>query len=436
MTINDAGRFRPLAAAFALLMAWPCAVRAARPCAVDGRSRGAAGQPFLSVSVRADAGAVDADDQDKPREDELYDEGTDAIDESKWQQAVERFDRLAQMHGKRADAALYWKAWALNKLGRRPDALAALAELQRTAPQSRWANDGKALEIEIRQSSQQPVSPELQGDCELKLLAINGLQQMDPERAVPMLEKMLHGRDCPKLRTQALFVLAQSNAGPARDVIARTARDDSDPELQRKAIQDLGLFSGDWGRETLGQIYSTTKSTEVKKRILGAFMVSGDRARLLAAAKDEKDPELRGEAIKQLGVMGAREEIWQMYQKETSVEVKKKILQSMFISGDLERLTQLATREQDHALRIAAIRDLGLMGDKSGDTLVSLYSADKDPEVRHAVVQSLFISNNAKALVALARKEADPEMKRAIVRQLSLMQSKEASDYLMEILNK
>lgn len=427
MTISEVRRLQPVAATWLLLFAAPLAAHAA----------GTAFASALRLDSPAPTAVITADDdQDKSREDELYDDGTDAIDEAKWQQAVDKFDRVVQMKGKRADAALYWKAWALNKLGRREEALNTLAELQRTAPQSRWANDGKALDIEIRNQSKQPVSPEAQSDCELKLLAINGLQQMDPERAVPMLEKMLRGRDCPKLRTQALFVLAQSNSGTARDVIARTARDESDPELQRKAIQDLGLFSGDWGRETLGQIYASTKSSELKKRILGAFMVSGDRARLLAAAKDEKDPEMRAEAIRQLGVMGAREEIWQMYQKETAIEVKKKILQAMWLSGDLDRVSQLATREQDHDLRLAAIKDLGLMGDKAGDTLVTLYTSDKDPDIRHAVIQGLFISGNAKGMVALARKETDPEMKRQIVRQLSLMGSKDASDYLLEILNK
>jgi len=381
--------------------------------------------------------AIDAgDDERDQHEEELYESGTDAIDESHWQEAAEKFDQVIKLHGKRMDAALYWKAWALNKLGRRQDALTTLAELKRTAPQSRWANDAKALDIEIRQASNQPVAVDDQSSCELKLLAINGLQQMDPERAVPMLEKMLHGADCPKLRGQALFVLAQSSSPQAREVIARTARNDADPDLQRKAIQDLGLFSGDWGRRQLGEIYSATKSTDTKKRILNAFMVSGDRDRILAAAKDEKDPELRGEAIRQLGVMGARNEIWQLYSKETSVEVKKKILQAMWISGDMERVTELARTEKDRDLRLAAIRDLGLMGEKSGDTLVSLYSSDSDPEVKRAVIQGLFVSGNAKALVTLARKETNPELKKAIVRQLSLMNSKEATEYLMEILNK
>ena len=428
--MNGSQRFRVRAktTAFALLLGLPFAAHGAmRPAATVSASM------TFGFSITAMDGGDDERDQ---HEAELYDSGTDAIDESHWQEAVEKFDEVIKLHGRRTDAALYWKAWALNKLGRRPDALATLAELKRTAPQSRWANDAKALEIEVRQASNQTVSPELQGDCELKLLAINGLQQMDPERAVPMLEKMLHGGDCPKLRKQALFVLAQSNSTQAREVIARAARNDSDPDLQRKAIQDLGLFGGDWGRQQLGEIYASTKSMDIKKRVLGAFMVAGDRDRILAAAKDEKDPELRGEAIRQLGVMGARGEIWQLYTKETSVEVKKKILQAMWISGDLEHVSELARTEKDRDLRLAAIRDLGLMGEKSADTLVSLYASNADPEAKRAVIQGLFLSGNAKAMVALARKETDPEMKKALVRQLSLMNSKEATEYLMEILNK
>ncbi|HKO05222.1 MAG TPA: HEAT repeat domain-containing protein, partial [Candidatus Acidoferrales bacterium] len=322
MTTSQRSTLRGAAGAFALLLGVPIA-------AFPSAQASAAGFVHLSFGFR-DAVADAGDDDRDQREEDLYDSGTDAIDESRWQEAVDKFDQVIKLHGKRADAALYWKAWALNKLGRRPDSLASIAELQRTAPQSRWANDAKALEIEIRQGSGRPVSPEAQSDCELKLLAINGLQQMDPERAVPMLEKMLHGHDCPKLRGQALFVLAQSGSPQAREMIARAARNYSDPDLQRKAVQDLGLFGGDWGRETLGQIYASSKDTELKKHILQGFMVSGDRDRILAAAKEEKDAELRGEAIRQLGVMGAREEIWQLYQKETSLEVKKKVLRAMW----------------------------------------------------------------------------------------------------------
>ena len=48
--------------------------------------------------------------------------------------------------------------------------------------------------------------------------------------------------------------------------------------------------------------------------------------------------------------------------------------------------------------------------------------------------QAAEIQGNARALVSLARQEKDPELKKSIINQLSLMNSKEAVDYLMEYL--
>ncbi len=81
------------------------------------------------------------------------------------------------------------------------------------------------------------------------------------------------------------------------------------------------------------------------------------------------------------------------------------------------------------------MRNLGLMGGtKTGDALVEIYAGEKDPGVRKAVVNALFLQENATALVALARKESDADVKKAIVQKLSLMQSKVATDYMLELL--
>jgi hypothetical protein len=39
-------------------------------------------------------------------------------------------------------------------------------------------------------------------------------------------------------------------------------------------------------------------------------------------------------------------------------------------------------------------------------------------------------------IVEIARKESDPELKRDLVQMLSNMRSKEATDFLLELLNK
>ncbi len=53
-----------------------------------------------------------------------------------------------------------------------------------------------------------------------------------------------------------------------------------------------------------------------------------------------------------------------------------------------------------------------------------------------ATCWTLFLQNNAESLVALARKEENAGLKKQIVEKLSLMKSKIATDYLLELLNK
>ena len=82
------------------------------------------------------------------------------MEEARWQRAVEQFTVVADAKGSRADAALYWKAYALDKLGQKAEALATAAELIKVYPSSKWMGDIKALEIQVRQSVGQPVRPE------------------------------------------------------------------------------------------------------------------------------------------------------------------------------------------------------------------------------------------------------------------------------------
>src|SRR4051812_28130158 len=76
------------------------------------------------------------DDQATSREETLYREATQRLDENRWNDALQRFDQVYQLKGRRADGALYWKAYALNKLGRRQDALASISALRGAYPKS------------------------------------------------------------------------------------------------------------------------------------------------------------------------------------------------------------------------------------------------------------------------------------------------------------
>src|SRR5205814_3876037 len=105
--------------------------------------------------------------------------------------------------------ALDWKAYAQTRLGKREAALTKLADMRQPFPQSRWQKDAGVLELEVKQSSGQPVKPADQSDEELKLMAIQGLMNSDPERAMPLLEKVINVSGTPRVNPRALSVIAK-----------------------------------------------------------------------------------------------------------------------------------------------------------------------------------------------------------------------------------
>jgi tetratricopeptide (TPR) repeat protein len=312
-------------------------------------------------------------------EESSYRSGTRAIDRREYDHAVEAFGHVIESKSGRADGALYWKAYALNKLGRRDEAIAALAQLQKEYPQSRWLNDAKALDVEVRQASGKPVSPDAESDEDLKLLAINGLVSSDPERGVPLLQKVLADpKASPRVKERALFVVAQSRDPRARDILAQIAKGGGNPDMQLKAVEYLGMFSKG-NTQALADIYSATTDAAVKRAVIRGLMMAGDTDRMVNLAKTEKSPELRKEAIRTLGMMRR---------------------------------------------------------DKGGEELVSMYASETDKSVKQAIVEGLFMQQNAKAMVDIARKESDMTLKKELVQRLAMMRSKEATDYMMEVLNK
>jgi HEAT repeat protein len=381
--------------------------------------------------------AKDRAEERAARLEEAYDSGRDALDEDKFERAEEKFDEVARANTAQADAALYWKAYAENKLGKRSAALATISDLKQRYPQSRWLKDAGALQLEVQQSSGQPTKPEAQSDDELRMLAIQGLMNSDPQRAMPLLEKVLNGNATPKEKSRAMFVMAQNGSPQSREILGRMASGQSNPELQRKAVEYLGIFGGSEARKTLSGVYASSSDEAVKRAVLKSFMIAGDKDDLFAAAKSEKNAALRREAIRQLGLVHGTSELEQLYRSETSPELRRDILQAFFLAGDTQKLVDAAQNEKDPEVRRAAVRNLGLVGgDAAGNALETLYNKEQDRAIRAEVLNALFIQGNAKVLVAVARSEKDPALKKTAVEKLSLMNSKEATDYLMELLQK
>ncbi len=349
------------------------------------------------------------------------------------------FDRVARMRGEHAEGALYWKAYAENKEGQSASALSTCGELRSRYPQSSWLSECGALEIEIRGRSGDPVAPQAEADENLKLLALNALMQQDQAQAVPILQKILSGNQSEELKSRALFVLAQSRSPQAEALVSQVAHGQSGPALQIRAIRVVAAARGKAADDTLSDIYQHTADAQVKRAILQSYLITGDSTKLLTAARGESDPDLIRTAVHTLGAMSDGADLLTLYRATNSAQTRADIINSLIASGHngVAPLTEIAQSEQDADLRRKAIRNLGIAGGKSvTPALVATYEKTSDQDTKRAAAQALFLAGDAHDLVALARSEKDLEMKKYLVQQLSLMHDQEATQYMLEILNK
>jgi hypothetical protein len=369
----------------------------------------------------------------------LYNKGTRALDAGRWSQAVEAFASAIAQKGPRADGALYWKAYAEFKLAQRAAALATLQALKSGYPSSGWLKEAQALEVEMSGAAAATTGSAGEDD-ELKLLAINGLLRADAsdERALPVLEKILKSQQTPQVKKRALFVLSQNQTPRSRDIMMNVARGSSNPDLQLEALRFIGMSGNKGDLQLLADTYTSSKDSDVRRVILETYMMTGQVELVARAAKAEPDERLRRQAIHLLGAMHASAELDRLYQGENSEFVRQAIVEAFMASGDGDRLVQIAKSDKDQAMRVRAVEMLGALG-KGQQTafMLGIYgTAGQSRELKLAVVNALFIAGESKTLVDLARKESEQPLRKAIVERLSVMNSKEATDYLMELINK
>jgi len=396
----------------------------------------------LSASPAARSAVLIYDDAaltDDAHEDQLYSDATRAINEGRWSDAEPLLDQVLNIRGRRADAAVFWKAYVKSKEGRSSDALESCASLRQNYPQSTWLKDCSALEIEIRGKSGSPVQPQAEQDEELKLLALNSIMQGDSANALPILQQILEGQHSERLKERALFVLAQNQSKQAQDLLGQIVSGEKDTKLQIRAIRLLATAQGSNSATMLGNIYGKSSDAAVKRAVLDSYLVMNNPEKLLQIAQHESDPQLARHAVSELGAMGAVSSLSEMYKATSSKELKAAIINSYVAAGSkgAEALGAIASSEQDPELRRKAIRNMGPSGGSSAiPVLLSIYSKSSDEESKKAVTDALFVAGDAHDLVAMARSEKDPAAKRNIVGKLAVMQNKEAADYMLELLNK
>ena len=419
---------------------------------------GTAVAPLMAHGMMADEAMAPSDKQLN----QMYWQGQEALKQADWNAAIKRFAELEkQMRAKEpqnADAAIYWQAYALMQAKRTTEAKTAVERLHHDFPASRWGKDADTL---LRQSGDRTASagvaaagtgkaaagagapaagtaaPGAAIDDDIAEIAVEGLMNAPPERAVPLLKKVLQSSHSDKVKKRALFVLSQVDEDAALDAVVDVAKTSNDPGLREEAIRMLGVSGEDRAIKRLSELYATSKDARERRAIIQAWLVADRKDLILASAKNEPDPGVRRAAIEALGAMDASKELKDLFDSTHDAANQRAIVEALGVAGDVKSLSAIAEGPQPDDVRIAAIHALGVAGDEGGSSaLVKLYPKLTAPALRQAVMEGLLVAGDGDALVQLYKHAQTKEEKQALLRMLTETNSDAALDMIENELKK
>jgi HEAT repeat protein len=272
--------------------------------------------------------------------------------------------------------------------------------------------------------SAQPASPD---DAEaLKITALEALMSAPPERALPIVEKVLAGNNSDEVKERALFILSQIDLPAAQTMLLDTARQ-SGGEMRLEAIRMVGIGGQADALVALTDLYSTGDE-DVRRAVLEAYLIAGDAQSVYQIAVNVDNEDDYEEAVEILGAMGARDELQEL---RNTRGTSATLIEAYAISGDAETLRKLALDTSDPELQGQAIEALGIIGGAEvKQTLVEIYQTTDAPDLRAAALDGLLIANHDEGILELYRASDNPAEKKELLQYLVMMDSEAVWDLI------
>ena len=267
-----------------------------------------------------------------------------------------------------------------------------------------------------------------QDEEDLRIAALEALMSAPPERATPIVQKVLAGDSSVEMKSRALFVLSQIDTAAARSTLAATARD-SDGELQMEAIRMIGIGGHPDAMATLTELYSSGDA-DVRSAVLEAYLIAGDSDAVYRIALEAEDPQAFSQAVEMLGAMGATEQLRALRESRGASDA---LIHAYAIAGDVDSLEAIARDGSDPDRQVQALEALGVAG-APGATLAEIYRETADHRVRSAALQGLMIGGDDAVVLELFRASDDSAEKRQMLEMLVVMGSDEVWDIIDETL--
>ena len=410
--------------------------------------------------------------------DELWRDGKKAINDGEWQRAANLFGRIRSEAAYRASAyryeSFYWEAYARERIGSSTQLRSAreiLASLKADHPEeAKKIRDADALlaKIEGRLSSEygdQAASEAIRkgasrsatdgcpdnDDDSPRVAALNALLQMDAESAMPILEKIMLGRDACSavLRRQAVFMISQKQSPRSAEILLNAAKTDPDPEVKQQAVFFLSQVDSERAMDALEDILRTSTDRSLQEAALFAMsQKKSDRAtRVLRdyATRSNVDAELRANAIFFIGQAGRDQDmafLRDLYGRESDNDVKEKIIHGISqkkSEANANWLMGIAMNaKEDAEMRKQALFWVGQQGLVAAPQLVRMYGSVTDRELKEQLIfvygqgskESAFVDK----LLDIAKTETDKELRNNAIFWLGQVASQSKDPRILKFL--
>lgn len=436
--------------------------------------------PYASATVRF-ATTPRASWAPQDPADSLYRLARQALSDQDYAKAASLFATITTRYPKSqyAGDALYWRAYALYRGasagGAQSDLDAALAAIDRERsdyPDAATVRDARELRAQILTAkarrgdatAAQRVAQAAGGldtakgcpseDDDERLIALQGLMQMDAESAIPILKQVLarRGACTERLRQSAVFILSQKRGDEPMRIMLDVARNDPSPEVRAQAIQWLGQSRSELATAALDSILFSTNDPEIRDKAIFALSQQRDPRAVQAMrrfADDEKQPvDLRAKAIFWLGQErreGSDNAAYfkDLFRRSNEEQIREAIIQAVANSGQAgaDWLVDVA-RDKSYPteVRKKAIFWASQQRGADASALVTLYDQLRDDEeLGKQVLFALSQKRGDQAtdkLMAVASKDPNRELRKQAIFWLGQRKDPRVSQFLLDLINK
>ena len=416
--------------------------------------------------------------------DSLYRIAREALSRGDYKRAAEIFHRIPERYPQSAYAgqALYYEAYSLyrsggddelstarerlNQLKQRYPAIAkkdgatlltrVCGELAKRGDESCAASISSTAEgsVDVTGGDTRTIQgrscPSEDDENDDKIAALNALIQMDAERAMPILKKVLERRDpCSAgLRRKAVFLVSQKHTDQTANILMSVAKSDPDQEVREQAVFWLSQVPGSTG--LLEEILKGSGDENIKDKALFALSQQNDaRAQQILrdfALRESENSDLREKAIFWLGQRRSSDNtefLRSLYSRIKDQDLREKVLFSLSQqhgAGNEAWLMNIAANpKEDMELRKKALFWAGQSGVAISD-MSNLYNRVGDQEMREQIIFALSQRQRDPAamdkLFDIAKNEKDPELRKKAIFWLGQSRDPRVQQFLMDLINK